>query len=246
MPIVLLLNILLSLFLLKRGDPEASTINYQSEFGTNWLKAELLLEKNEEFLIARSENSGIPYREVVSIVFPELIRYSALRNQIEITLLKTLYVYKGPAYADFSVGVFQMKPSFAEKVREEVNASGDRSLMAFFPGEEFLPGEPDSRRRLISELETPCSQFRYLLAFYILCEKKFNLTETVEIPDKIRLYAAAYNCGFFNSEEYIRAKMDEKSFTLALTKRGPFYSYSDIAAFYYETSTVNIYTQGYD
>ena len=56
----------------------------------------------------------------IAVVFPELIRYSALRDKIEITLLKSLYIYKGDDYADFSIGQFQMKPSFAELIHKNV------------------------------------------------------------------------------------------------------------------------------
>ena len=39
------------------------------------------------------------------VIFPELVRYSAIRDKMEITLLKTLYRNLGEDYADFSVGV---------------------------------------------------------------------------------------------------------------------------------------------
>ncbi len=236
MRFVLFLNVMLSVCLLKTGDPEAPGVDYLSAFGDHWVNAEQFVKENEGFFKARADHFGISYGEVISIVFPELVRYSAIRNKIEVTLLKTLYVYKGPAYADFSIGVFQMKPSFAERIRNEANASGDTSILALFGGGEFIPGERDHRRRIVLEMETPAGQFNYLLAFYLLCEKKFNLAETVEIPEKIRFYATAYNCGFFNSEEYIRAKLDKKFFSVTTLKTGPFYSYSDIAAFYYKSN----------
>lgn len=44
------------------------------------------------------------------------MRYNALKDDIESESLKVLYVQFGKTYADFSIGVFQMKPSFAEGV----------------------------------------------------------------------------------------------------------------------------------
>jgi hypothetical protein len=51
----------------------------------------------------------LPYDSQMAsaIVFPELIRYSYLRDVIEITALKALYVQYGSGYSDFSIGPFR-------------------------------------------------------------------------------------------------------------------------------------------
>ena len=43
----------------------------------------------------------------MSVVFPELVRYSALRDKMEITLLKALYINVGRDYANFSLAIFR-------------------------------------------------------------------------------------------------------------------------------------------
>lgn len=54
--------------------------------------------------------------ECEAVVFPELLRYSRVQDGVEQAALLALYVQGGKAKADFSVGMFQMKPSFAEQV----------------------------------------------------------------------------------------------------------------------------------
>ena len=39
---------------------------------------------------------------------------------MEITLLKALYINLGEDYANFSIGQFQMKPSFAESIHKQI------------------------------------------------------------------------------------------------------------------------------
>ena len=58
---------------------------------------------------------------VLAIVFPELIRYSKLQDVIESNDLKVLYVQFGDTYSNFSIGRFQMKPSFCEQLEKDYN-----------------------------------------------------------------------------------------------------------------------------
>lgn len=94
--------------------------DYKSIFGKDWDKAGSFVAENKTWMKQLSKKYDVSYAEAVAIVFPELIRYSALRDKMEITLLKSLYIYKGEDYADFSIGQFQMKPSFAEVIHRNV------------------------------------------------------------------------------------------------------------------------------
>jgi len=59
-------------------------------------------------------------REVKAIVFPELIRYNSIQDKIETFALESLYIQEGRTYANFSIGRFQIKPSFAENIEIDV------------------------------------------------------------------------------------------------------------------------------
>ncbi len=61
----------------------------------------------------------------ISIVLPELIRWNALQDIMETTALELLYVEKGKDGADFSIGYFQMKPSFIENLENYVLTNRD-------------------------------------------------------------------------------------------------------------------------
>lgn len=49
-----------------------------------------------------------------AVIFPELIRYSLLQDYAETAAISSSYVLLGDKGADYSVGRFQMKPSFIE------------------------------------------------------------------------------------------------------------------------------------
>ena len=58
------------------------------------------------------------YEICSSIDFPELIRYSVLKDKMEGYILMTFYKLHGSKFSDYSVGYFQMKPSFIENLEK--------------------------------------------------------------------------------------------------------------------------------
>src|SRR5674476_1475160 len=129
---------LLSFFTLLFNTVWSQSINYQEVFGDDWKKAQAFERDNRSWMEPILAKNHISYPIAIAIVFPELVRYSALRDKMEITLLKTLYVNLGEDYANFSIGQFQMKPSFAEMIREQWPAvSGRRSGITFIQKPDF-------------------------------------------------------------------------------------------------------------
>ena len=95
------------------SQPGRSQINYRETFGRDWDKALSFVAENRNWIAPELEQYNVSYPVAIAVIFPELVRYSALRDKIEITLLKALYINLGEEYANFSIGPFQMKPSFA-------------------------------------------------------------------------------------------------------------------------------------
>ena len=98
---------------------------YQVErFGYEAERSEAIqfIESHEALIKKICLEKGQRPSNVLPIVFPELIRYSLFRDYLETTMLERLYVKEGTSGADFSIGHFQMKPSFAEKI--EIAAKG--------------------------------------------------------------------------------------------------------------------------
>ena len=106
--------------------------DYREIFGDDWNKAIAFERENRSWMEPILAKNHISYPLAIAVIFPELVRYSALRDKMEITLLKALYINLGEDYANFSIGQFQMKPSFAEIVRKQApSVLGRRSEIAF-------------------------------------------------------------------------------------------------------------------
>ena len=211
----------------------SAQIDYVKIFGRNWIKAEEFVEGNGYWIKPVLEKYDIDFDEAMAIVFPELVRYSSLRDKIEITLLKALYVNTGSEYADFSVGPFQMKPSFAERVLGFESES-------VAPVEELISeknrGKKHSwqyRASVLNDLENIRSQLLYLVSFLKICESEFELPPAGS-TERIAFLATAYNCGFWKTRRDI-IRMQEKKFFTAMLHGPPYYSYCDISVYWFRS-----------
>jgi hypothetical protein len=209
-------------------------ISYPEVFGENWTKALLFVEENQVWMRKECKLCQVDYHLAVSVVFPELVRYSAVRDKIEITLLKALYTHKGAEYSDFSVGVFQIKPSCAETIIGELFKTEDRKLSGyFFKLHRSLP-DMEKRIAILKELEDPEAEFIYVLGMIRLLDKKYGKKLWTSAHEKISFYAAAYNAGFNNSEAWIRQQMSAATFHTGIIKPSVCYSYAGISAAFFE------------
>jgi hypothetical protein len=223
--------ILLSFSVLFFNTTQGQSVNYREIFGDEWKKAQVFEKENRTWMEPLLAKNHISYRLAIAIIFPELVRYSALRDKMEITLLKALYVNLGEDYANFSIGQFQMKPSFAEIIREESKAVlGKRSGITFRLKPDF-DDIKDFRRSVVADLEDMKSEFNYLIAFIKLCEKKYQINRKDELH-RLKFLATAYNYGIDKSASQIETMTDKKFFNTRLFKTEN-YSYSDVSLFWY-------------
>ena len=207
-------------------------IDYHKVFGDDWKKAEAFEKENRVWMEPLLSRNNISYPLAIAVIFPELVRYSALRDKMEITLLKALYVNLGEDYANFSIGQFQMKPSFAEIIREQAPAVlSRRSGIKFISLSEF-DNIKDFRKSIVTDLEDPESEFRYLVTFIKICEKKY-ITDRKDEFSRLKFLATAYNYGINKSAEQIDSMTDKKFFNTKLFKTDN-YCYSDVSLYWYE------------
>jgi hypothetical protein len=212
--------------------------DYKEIFGSDWDKALAFERDNRIWMQKALEHNDIPYDVALAVVFPELVRYSALRDKMEITLLKALYINLGEQYANFSIGQFQIKPSFAEIIRTEgPSVLGRKSGLSFKHPDEF-ESLSDYRKSIVTDLEKPDTEFNYVIAFYKLCEKKYR-TGRMEGEYKIRFLATAYNFGIGKKAEDIEKMIDGKYFNTKLFKTQN-YSYADVALYWYNNYRTGI------
>jgi hypothetical protein len=223
-----IISLLLAGFL---NQTSAQPINYQEIFGQDWKKAESFVSENEQWMKSALEKYNIPFNVAIAVIFPELIRYSALRDKIEITLLKALYINLGTKYANFSIEHFQMKPSFAEKVREMAPSVMGRGTRYFFKNKSEYADSAEFRASVVADLEDPRMQLNYLILFLKICENRFDLKDADE-TSKLRFLATAYNCGFYKSQLEIELMEDKKFFNANLIK-AECYSYADVSLYWY-------------
>ena len=215
----------------------ASDFRYPDVFGNNWKNAELFISENEVWMSNLLDDNKVDFHLAMSMVFPELVRYSAISDRMEITLLKALYVHYGTDYANFSIGVFQIKPSCAEEILREIPDLHDKKLAVRFKTINSSISENEKRAIIVNELEDSKSQLLYVVAIVKLLNKMYRNYKWNSNLDKLKFYAAAYNCGFSSSELFIRKQIDARSFHTGLIRSDNHYSYADIAAYYFMNSS---------
>lgn len=213
--------------------PKAQPPDYAEIFGDDWKKAAAFEKENRYWMEPVLRRNHLSYNEAIAVIFPELVRYSALRDKMEITLLKALYVNLGEEYANFSVGQFQIKPSFASLIRTEASYyMGKRSGISFSRPDEFEDIR-NYRKSIIVDLEDPKTQFNYIVCFLKICEKKYKIGRKDE-TGRIKFLSTAYNYGIERSRDEIERMTDSKFFSTKLIS-SEHYSYSDVALFWYNS-----------
>lgn len=189
-----------------------------------------------------------------AIVFPELIRYSLLQDKMETGAVKALYVTRGSEGCNFSIGRFQMKPSFAEELEKRWMRSGlARKYNLFFDTKD----SENARRVRISRLYKEEWQCIYIAVFLKMLYLDYGSTDkfgnhsqdgldSLPLSEQVRLAATAYNqgCRWVNPGvgplDELRAKDRLKTFHTAVvpTAKTRRYVYADIALRHYEHQTM--------
>jgi hypothetical protein len=226
--------VLFLIFLSSNGISQ--TLNYKDEFGDKYDFALQFLKQNDSLFKKYTIAFNLNPKVVKAIIFPELIRYNSVYDAIEINTLKFLYIKKGAYYGDFSVGYFQMKPSFAEKIEIDANSFLDNNFLKTIGFDYYnkdYQSETNRQQRLIriTNLE---SQLKYLIVFIKICDLKFKNHNFKTEIEKVKLYATAYNSGYYKSIGFLNKKLNSKSFYTGKIMKSSLYNYADISANYFE------------
>jgi len=177
-------------------------------------------------------------------------RYARLQDMVETAAVYGTYVATGGG-ADFSIGKYQMKPSFAE----ELEIAWMRSGLARQYGIWFDTDKTVTARRIrISRLQKEEWQaiylgvfLRLLYASYGSYNKKGEWTqdglETLPVQEQVMLAATAYNRGCvwaapgYGNLDRLRSVAKEKHFHYALipSSRTRRYCYGKLAVKHYKS-----------
>lgn len=171
---------------------------------------------------------------VTAIVYPELLRYNYIQDFIETSGLELIYMRYGAKTADFSIGHFQMKPSFAEHIEKyiEKNAADFQQYKKLIIAQN---AKPVLQRKLrLTRLKQMDWQLTYLHAFIAICDHKFHFIKFTTTKDKLRFYAACYNIGFHKKYQNILQNENSNTFPNGPKYLGTQFCYASIASAYYQ------------
>lgn len=126
----------------------------------------------------------------------------------------------------------QMKPSFAELIREMAPSVMDHKSGIIFKNRSEFDNISIFRKSILIDPEDPKTQFNYLIAFLKICEKKFKTNRKDEIV-RLKFLTTAYNYGINKSTEQTESMIDRKFFNTKLFKTEN-YSYADVSLFWYK------------
>jgi hypothetical protein len=212
---------------------EYSNPDFGKTFGTKAQAAKQKLQSlNEQFLLC----SKLCSEKIVfmqSLVFPEVMRYNSLKDGIETESLRTLYVQFGQEYANFSIGIFQMKPTFAVQVETKAKQLLPNSIYKDLQLMYEETDEESIREKRVERLQDDEWQLVYLTAFICICNETCKQKSFVDNKEKLQWYATVYNAGFDKTDTYISQKIKQENFYLNQGMPEKKFKYAAIASWYY-------------
>ena len=202
-----------------------------SKIFNRWDEAVEWINENKSWMKELCDEYDVDYEMATTIVFPELLRYSRYRNVLETLANKALYIQFGSEYSNFSVGVFQIKPSFVEDLLFS-NELSKGKLYDILNIKEDYDDDTELREEIVYALQSEKSAFRFVIAFMKICEKRYKIEDFDEY-EKVVFMSTVYNAGLKTKQEDVSDIASEKHFNDRLIT-DQYYSYSDVALWYYK------------
>jgi len=210
---------------------------YKKEFDADYDAGINFFIENRELISSTLDSLSVDKAVVLAVVFPETIRYSLIQDFLETSFLETVYVESGAEYADFSIGRFQMKPSFVEMLEQKLKSDSVLSekyrLISTFPGECTKRQIREIRLQRLKSVEM---QLFYAAAFYDVLTRMYP-DETLSVE----FYASAYNFGFLREKKAISSHILRKSFPFGRKAGQNVFSYSEISSYFYQNHYKSIF-----
>ncbi|MDO5571123.1 MAG: hypothetical protein Q4F97_06615 [Bacteroidales bacterium] len=211
----------------------AVKVNHQSQsyeqiLSKDWERAMECVAENGQMWNEVFAEFDLDARECEAIVFPELLRYSHLRDYMEQGAVRALYVQGGKQSADFSIGMFQMKPSFIEMVESAwMHSTMRHEYGLYFDCSDNVQARSARIKRLV-ESKWQCI---YLSMFVRLIIKREVEIAAMTADRRVGLLATAYNVDFAGTVEQLNKWQKMRRFYLDFipTASTIYYAYADIA-----------------
>ncbi|MEM9916836.1 MAG: hypothetical protein AAF990_01995 [Bacteroidota bacterium] len=212
----------------------ASLYIFPTDIQLAFEEAVQLLEARKAVVQKVADEQQVDWKPALAIVAPELIRYHLLKDFFETKALEWGYVNGGSKIADFSIGHFQMKPSFIEQLEAALACDeklGRRWQMLLIDAKQ---DEKIQRQQRIERLKDFHWQLRYAMAFCELADEMYQCRSFSSVAERLRFYAAAYNFGFDQSPHQIAAWQQKAAFPYGQKFQGEQCRYSDLATAFYQ------------
>lgn len=202
-------------------------------FGDSYYEAASYCTKRQSAYAPFFSGYKVSFEEAMAVVFPEIIRYNRFRDFAETTVLELAYVQGGKTIADFSIGRFQMKPSFVEFIEQDLLNYSDL-LQQFNEVVAYSPdvSSQDIRCERIERLKQESWQLKYLACFIRLAEVRFAKKLNEKPQERLLILSSAYNKGLNSKYEELKRLSEKKSFPYGTTAMGRF-SYYDVANYFF-------------
>lgn len=211
--------------------------DFGKSFGVKANAAEIKLNSMQEDFITCTALCNTDVRFMQSIVFPEVMRYNNIKDGVEAESLRTLYVQFGEAYANFSIGLFQMKPTFAEQVEIKSTQLLSQQINQELQLSYTSTDDAVIRQQRVERLLDKDWQLVYLTAFIAICNEIYKHKSFSSKAEKLQWYATIYNAGFDKTDDYIHQKIKQDNFYLSQHMPGKKFKYAAIAGWFYNRTT---------
>lgn len=212
----------------RKADAPLPVEDFPAVFGEHWSGAIAYADDQRaawDSVFARYEVDSLMAQ---AIIFPELVRYSAFRDRIEKATMRRLYAHGGSEKGNFSIGVFQMKATFAERLET-------LWMQTDYPEKYDLRFDlRDEIHIRKSRLERLCSvewQCVYLAMFMHLVPDLYPQSNKLDAEGRVAFLATAYNYSFAVPYDKIMHERTVPRYhtDFVASERTVYHSYADIA-----------------
>jgi len=206
--------------------------DFPAIFGKQYENSCLNMKEWDQEIYTLAEKYSSDPQIIRAVLFPELMRYGMIRDIIETSGLELVYVSTGEA--DFSIGPFQMKPSFAEKL-ENYAAKKPHKYSGFIDLLRYQSTDPQGiRRERIDRLQSGSFQILYAILFYQIVNERFPEVLKKESTEfQVRFFATAYNHDFLVPRREIENYMNRAFYPFGSLNNKKKYIYSDISWYFF-------------
>lgn len=202
-------------------------------FGKNYNKAVSSIQKDQPAISSTCKKLNVPEDIVESIVFPEYLRSNIVSGLLEEKSLETIYVQEGSNSVDFSIGKFQIKPSFAEKIEALI----DKNEFELKSKYSFLlidkKSATETRTIRVQRLKNQDWQTRYTCAFVEYGLKKLEIQNETR-SQQIKYLATMYNCGLEKTKNEIENMFGCQCFPYGESYEIDQVNYWEVSQHYYQ------------